>query len=242
MQQSREAVDAGDDGGARLIEKRVVDGVDRGVEVPPAGLERLGVAAFALPAGVENHVVGVGGRDGLGVDFGGPLAGRNERGRAAGGADEVGDPVAGGHRRVGPLLAVDGRVVAVGDRVGDAGEVVAAVLGERRAGAGVARGVADDGKRVEHLGERRGRDVEHVVAAVAGRRRDVRLEVVAGADGVGVEFVDSVEIWVQPAADDRLVGRRVNGRPDDVSVETGGIEDGRRARRERDDAGVGGHA
>ena len=64
-----EQFDSVDQSGTRLIQKRVVDDVDRRTEVPPTVSEPTGWDLIAGTADVEHGVVGVGRRDCFAVDF-----------------------------------------------------------------------------------------------------------------------------------------------------------------------------
>ncbi len=174
-----------------------------GVERPVAAVE-VRVDAVALPADVDDGVVGVGGFDRARVDLSGALAGVHERVAPARGFDHVGHPVSGGHRRVRPLLAVDDGVV-LGRVAADGFDALAALGFQLCARIRETHGVADVGERGEYVVERGWLDVADVESAVAQVVADLALEGVTGEDDIRVEVADALEVGVQPAADDGCV-------------------------------------
>ncbi len=220
-----------------MVEEAVVDDVDLRVELPAAAFE-VRVDAVALPADVDDGVLGGGGFDRARVDLTGALAGVHERIAAARGVHYVGHPVPGGHRRVRPLLTVDDRAV-LRRSLSNLVDALAALRLQFGSGFGEADGVADFRERREDVVERRRLDVVDVEAAVAEVVADLALEGVAGEDYVRAEVGHRLEVGVQPAADHG--GVDISGMCGDadetVATAEGGNGSGG-ARCERDDAHV----
>ena len=183
----------------------------------------------------DEHDLGARRRDRRPLDPFGALPTPAEQAFTAGGRDEIGHPVPGGERRVGPLENEGCRTTSAGDTLGRRVESGTAPLDESGGGDVRPSARADGEDRVEHLVERHRIERQHVGAAPEVGQRVVDLRHIDGAHRAQILGDDELRVEVGEGAAIEAVQVLAGGHPLlDGGVDTGRVEPLRERGRRHD--------